>query len=88
MKFAKISSVVLALLFADSQAIRVTNPDHTTALKGILRTLAGENTAPAAAAAAPAAASCGCNGGCPACAAATAARAGPAAAGAPVVSTK
>jgi hypothetical protein len=43
MKFTQISAVVLALLVSESQAVRVKSPDHTDALKGILRTLAGED---------------------------------------------
>ncbi len=38
MKFAQISSVVLALLVSDAQSIRLhlNSPDHTEALKGIV----------------------------------------------------
>ena len=46
MKFTQISAVVLALLVSESQAVRVYTPEHTDALKGILRTLAGEDHPP------------------------------------------
>lgn len=67
MKFNFTSALVVGLLTSQTQSIRITQncPDHTTALKGILRTLAGET-------------GCGCNSGYSGCNHAVAAAPAPA----------